>query len=77
MQYHFLLVIDEQISSYDIMIKRISKANEACQRVQHVEGIEPITAVALVSTIGDPSAFENCCHFAAFIGLAPKQYSRF
>jgi len=75
MQYNLLLTVEEQIIAYETRLKMLAKNNEACQRVQQVEGIGPVTAVALVATIGNPNDFKNGRHFAAFIGLVPRQYS--
>lgn len=38
-------------------------------------GVGPITASALVATIGEVSSFASARHFAAWIGLVPKQNS--
>ena len=75
MQYNLLLTMEQQIAYYESKLKLLAKNNEACQRVQQVEGIGPITAVALAATIGDPNDFKNGRHFAAFLGLVPRQYS--
>jgi transposase len=75
MQYNMLLTLNEQIAKYEVKLKIISKNNEACQRVQEVEGIGPITAVALAATIGNPNDFKNGRHFSAFLGLVPRQHS--
>jgi len=74
-QYNLLLVMDEQIDAYTIQIETLAASKEMCARVQKVEGIGPITAVALAATIGNPSDFKNGRHFAAYLGLVPKQYS--
>lgn len=74
-QYDLLLIIDDQIDGYEKKLKMISKSREDCQRVQKIEGIGPITAVALVATIGNPNDFKNGRHFAAFLGLVPRQHS--
>jgi len=75
MQYALLSALDQQISRYDKEIERIAKSREDCQRVQAVPGIGPITAVALSASIGNPRDFKNGRHFAAFLGLVPKQHS--
>lgn len=76
MQYNFLVSIEQQIAEYDLKIKVISKNHTTCQQVQEVAGIGPITAVALAATIGDhPEDFKNGRHFAAFLGLVPRQNS--
>jgi transposase len=74
-QYNMLLVIQQQIDEFDIKINELARTKEVCKRVQQVEGIGPITAVALAATIGDPHDFKNGRHFAAFVGLVPKQHS--
>jgi transposase len=75
MQYNLLLAMEQQITTYETKLKMIAKTNEACQRVQQVEGIGPITAVALAATISNPNDFKNGRHFAAYIGLVPRQHS--
>jgi transposase len=75
MQYHLLVSLEQQITTYEKKIKVIAKTNEACREVQQVEGIGPITAVALIATIHNPNDFKNGRHFSAFIGLVPKQHS--
>lgn len=75
MQYHLLKSIEQKISAYEEKVKMIAKNNEACQRVQAIEGIGPVTAVALAATIGNPNDFKNGRHFSAFLGLVPRQYS--
>lgn len=75
-QYNFLLVLEEQIDQCDLKIEQIAKMHETCQKVQAIEGIGPITAVTLTATIGDhPEDFKNGRHFAAFLGLVPRQHS--
>jgi transposase len=51
------------------------KDNEASRRHATVPGIGPITVSALVATIGKVSNFASARHFAAWIGLVPKQNS--
>ncbi len=75
MQHNLLAMVEQQIIAYEAKLKAIAKTNETCQRVQKVEGIGPITAVALAATISNPNDFKNGRHFAAFIGLVPRQHS--
>ncbi len=66
---------DEKIKNQDKKIESIYKADEKCQRISAIEGIGPVTATAIVSAIGDPKLFKNGRHFAAYLGLVPKQSS--
>lgn len=74
-QYTMLLVIDEQIDTLDIQIKQQSSTNEICKRLQKIEGIGPISALAIIALVGDGKAFKNGRHFSAYLGLTPKQHS--
>lgn len=74
-QYTMLLIIDEKIDCLDIKIKAYANQNEACQRLQSVEGIGPITALAIIALVGNGEGFKNGRHFAAYLGLVPKQHS--
>jgi transposase len=44
-------------------------------RLQQVRGIGPLTATALLATVGDASQFANGREMAASFGLTPKQSS--
>ena len=74
-QYTMLLMLDEQIDGYEITIQELAKQHTICQQVRQVEGIGPITAVALAALIGKPEDFKNGRHFAAYLGLVPKQHA--
>lgn len=63
-----LLMIQQQIDEFDLKINNIARTQDVCKRVQQVEGIGPITAVALAATIGNPNDFKNGRQFSAFIG---------
>jgi transposase len=74
-QYNMLLVIDTQIDILNIKITQQSSTNETCKRLQKIEGIGPISALAIIALVGDGKAFKNGRHFSAYLGLTPKQHS--
>jgi transposase len=45
------------------------------RRAQTRQGVGPITASALVATVGNGHDFKNGRQFAAWLGLVPRQYS--
>jgi transposase len=51
------------------------KDSEAGRRLAGIPGIGPITASAIVATVCDVPQFGSARHFAAWIGLVPKQNS--
>jgi transposase len=67
--------LEERIKPYVRAIEQASLDNGPCQRVRSIPGIGPIGSTALVATMGDPKAFKNGRHFAAFLGLVPRQNS--
>lgn len=67
--------LDKQIASYDEKIKALFNSNEACKRLEKIPGIGMLAATILASTLGNGSAFKNGRHFAAFLGLVPRQHS--
>jgi transposase len=48
---------------------------EACQRLQEMEGIGPLSATALVAALGHGHDFQTGRQVAAWLGLVPRQHS--
>jgi transposase len=51
------------------------RTNEVSRRLATIPGVGPVTATALVATVGDPMFFTSARHFAAWLGLTPRQHS--
>lgn len=66
---------DAEITVYDKEIKQQADSDPMCQEIQKIEGIGPITASAIVATIGDAKLFKNGREVSAWLGLVPKQHS--
>ena len=67
--------LDERITKLDKRIKAFVKANDTASRLMTIKGIGPVTASAMVATVGDANQFQNSRQFAAWLGLVPKQFS--
>lgn len=67
--------LDEQVDEIEAQIKAWYRSNEACQRLGQVPGIGPLTATAMVATVGDARNFKNGRELAAWLGLVPRQHS--
>ena len=52
-----------------------SHDDERCSRLRRIIGIGPLTADALVATIGNGHDFRNGRQLAAWLGLTPSQHS--
>jgi transposase len=62
------------VLDYDLALERIAKSREDCQRISAVEGIGVMTATAVVAHL-NPRVFKNGRHYAASLGLVPRQHS--
>ncbi len=67
--------LDEDILAYDRRIEALVRHSPLMQRIVKVCGVGPITASAIVASVGDAKLFENGRQFAAWLGLVPRQYS--
>jgi transposase len=75
MLYDNFRSLDEQISLCDKKIKVLFVGNETCKRLATIPGVGELGATILASALGSGSSFKNGRHFAAFLGLVPKQHS--
>ena len=67
--------LDRHVTEVEQQIMRWQKSNEQSRKLEKVPGIGPITASALVATIGDAKAFQHGRQLAAWLGLVPRQHS--
>jgi transposase len=67
--------LDQGIGQYDCKIRELAKQIEPSRRLLQVESIGPMTATAIVASMGDPHVFKSGRNYAASLGLAPRQHS--
>lgn len=65
----------KRVITCDRRIESHARADERCVRVRSIIGIGPLTADALVATIGTGIEFKNGRQLSAWLGLVPRQYS--
>ena len=73
--YDHLKELDNQADELDAKIQQWHKASDASKKLAEIPGIGPITATALVASIGDAKNFKNGRELAAWLGLVPRQHS--
>lgn len=73
--FDLLRSLDTRIAFFDRQIHQVFCESEACQRIASIKGVGPKTATAVVAAIGDGREFKNGRHFAAWLGLVPRQHS--
>lgn len=66
---------DRQVHEIEHQIVAWHRTNDDSRKLSKVPGIGPITASAMVASIGDARSFRNGRQVSAWIGLVPKQNS--
>lgn len=64
--------LTERIKAVEARIVAWHKGSEASQRLASAPGVGPITASAIVASVGDGRQFQSARHFAAWLGLTPR-----
>jgi transposase len=54
--------------------KRLAAADERCRTLQTMPGVGPLTALAFVSAMDEPSRFAKSSSVGAYLGLTPRSY---
>ncbi len=67
--------LDQQVDALESQIQTWHRESEASKKLAQIPGIGPMTASALVATIGDAKNFDNGRQVAAWLGLVPRQHS--
>lgn len=70
-----LTALDTRVAEYDQHIREVARADARSRQLMTMPGIGPITASALVATIGGGHDFRCGRQLAAWLGLVPGQYS--
>ena len=66
----------ERIEALEAEIVAHARGDDTARRLATVPGIGPITASLIAATVGgNIGAFPSARHFAAWLGLVPRQYS--
>jgi transposase len=70
-----LVYLDERVRQLDQVIERAAREDAVARRLQQIPGIGPVTATALVASVGDARQFRRARDMAAWLGLVPRQQS--
>ncbi len=65
----------QPVNELEALIKAWHCENEASQRLEKAPEIGPLTASALVATVGEAKNFASGRQLAAWLGLVPRQHS--
>jgi transposase len=67
--------LDRQVGELETEIQRWHRDNAASQKLAKIPGVGPLTATAMVASIGDARNFKNGRQLAAWLGIVPRQHS--
>jgi transposase len=66
--------LDAQLAEIDQRLTTRHKANPVSQRLAAIPGVGPLTALTVATKV-DAGQFESARHFAAWLGLTPREQS--
>ena len=64
-----------ELNAIEARLRAWHRANADSRRLAKIPGVGPIGATALVMKVPDPRVFPSGRHFAAWLGLTPKDHS--
>lgn len=67
--------MDRQAKELEAQIQHWHREHEASRKLAEIPGVGPITASAIVASVGDAREFKNGRQLAAWLGLVPRQNS--
>jgi transposase len=67
--------LDRQVRELEQQIIVWHRNSELSQKLEHIPGIGPLAATALVASIADAKSFKNGRQVSAWLGLVPRQNS--
>jgi len=67
--------LEESIGALEAKIVAHARRDDAARRLATVPGIGPITSSLIAATVADIGVFQSARHFAAWLGLVPRQHS--
>jgi transposase len=70
-----LVYLDDRVASLDQALQTLAQSHEAARRLLKLRGVGPITATALVASLGDGQSFKRGRDASAWVGLVPGQHS--
>lgn len=70
-----LAYLADAMSTIELRLRDCAQSDPACQRYQQVPGIGVLTATALRASTSSLDRFRSGRHFAAWLGLAPREHS--
>jgi len=69
-----IAALDQRVAAVDIELAALHQANPLSQLLAEIPGVGPLGAITMVLTV-EATNFASARHFAAWLGLTPKEHS--
>lgn len=66
--------LDQRVAAVEVELAALHKANSLSQLLAEIPGVGPLGAITMALTV-EPANFASARHFAAWLGLTPKEHS--
>ncbi len=67
--------LERQAGELELEIKGWHRGNDNSRKLADIPGVGPMTASAMVATVGDAKNFKNGRQMSAWLGIVPRQHS--
>jgi transposase len=67
--------LDARLTAIEARLVAWHRQNQTSQLLATIPGIGPIGGVSFTLKLPDPKAFGSCRHFAAWLGITPREHS--
>lgn len=66
--------LEKAIARLDKAVRKATRQDSSCRLLMSAPGVGPVTALAFVSTIGDPKRFKHSSDVGAYLGLTVRRH---
>jgi transposase len=72
-QLELIHEMTRRIEALEQQLEAYERNDERCRRLRAIPGVGPLTATAIVASVGDAREFRSGREFAAWLGVVPRQ----
>lgn len=72
-QLELIYDMSRRIEGLEQQLEVYEHSDERCRRLRAIPGVGPLTATAIVASVGDAREFRSGREFAAWLGVVPRQ----
>jgi transposase len=72
-QLELIQDMSRRIETLEHHLEAYERSDERCRRLRAIPGVGPLTATAIVASVGDAREFRSGREFAAWLGVVPRQ----